>query len=148
MTRSRREMTCVEVKLRNPIYAEPTAEYHCTSTDNPGALLICWWWDVSREIATRYALSASIPPGPFSTSHPRPHPHRIQSYRREPASAFPPKNPPRFLPRSFVPNNNGTRDREREIGKGFFSECVKKFWKWIDESKIFEKRDDENLSFF
>lgn len=78
----RKGKTCryVQAKLRNPIWRSQPQNI-TAHPDNPAGLLICWWWDVSREIATRYVLSAWIPLGPFSTSHPRTSPDSILSVR-------------------------------------------------------------------
>lgn len=136
-----REMRCVEAKLRNPIYAEPQPQNITAHPDNPGALLICWWWDVSREIATRHALSASIPPGPFSTSHPRPHP----PFNPIGASQLPRfhRKIHRFLPPSFASCRITTRERER----GIFQNALKNFGngskgRWNFEKKVvFNNKD-------
>lgn len=55
-----------EAKLRNPICrSQPqdiTARWHIQIIPPGPGPLICWWRDLSREIATRYALFARIPP--------------------------------------------------------------------------------------
>lgn len=69
-------------------------------------------------------------PGPFQLRTLAPT-HRIQSYRREPGSAFPPKNPPfpasivRAAPRRIIMERR--RGREREIGERFFQNALKNF---------------------